>query len=254
MNCPRCKSEIPNDSKVCEVCGKKLQKKKLSSVFKEKKKKNKSADTLTKKDTKFKIILALSVTAVIVALVAVIIIFIDDNTGKNIVDDLKEFVGQPVKTAINETDVYFDDESAFETVNFNTDFDYIIEDDKDVEIDGVKFPKWAIFISADDNDKITSVKYVDFTVLKKNSKGAEVDKEINLNIFSMGDDYRTIAKAIDCDAFSVTYDGLSIIYEYRYYFENDFKDEQGMTLQVVFDNDNDFIYSTSQRIIPDYIE
>lgn len=254
MTCPRCKCEIPNDSKVCEVCGKKLQKKKLFASFKERKKGVKSVDSAVKKDTKFKIILAVVITVAIIGVIVAIILKIDDNSGLNLSDDLKEFVGEPVKTAINESDVYFADESAFDAANFITEFDYIIEDDKSVEIDGVKYPKWAIFIEADEKDTIEVIRYVDFSVLKKNSKGEKVDSEINLDKFAIGDKFKKVAKVVDCDAFSITYEGGSVAYEYRYYFKNDYKDEQGMTLNVVCDLEGGFIYSTTQRQIPDYID
>lgn len=254
MTCPRCKCEIPNGSKVCEVCGKKLQKKKLFSSFREKKKDSKSVDSAVKKDTKLKIILAAVVTVAIIAVIVLIIVLIDDNSGLNLSDDLKEFVGEPVKTAINETDVYFADESAFEAANFITEFDYIVEDDKSVEIDNVKYPKWAIFISADEKDTIKSIRYVDFSVLKNNSKGEKVDSEINLDKFTIGDKFKKVSKVIDCDAFSITYEGGSVKYEYRYYFKNDVKDEQGMTLEVVCDLEGGYIYSTTQRNIPDYVD
>lgn len=251
MNCPRCKCEIANDSKVCEVCGKKLQK---TNIFSSKEKKNKNTDSKIKKETKLKIFGAVAVTALIIGLIITIIVMVDDNTGLNFTDDLKEYVGEPVKTAINETDVYFADESAFDAVNFITEFDYIVEDDKDVVIDGVKYPEWAIFISANDKDVITRVKYVDFRILKKNPKGVKVDSEINLDKFTMGDKYKKVAKAIDCDVFAIDYNGPSVTYEYRYYYKNDFKDEQGMTLKVVCDLEGGYTYSTSQRSIPDYVD
>lgn len=256
MNCPRCKCEIPNDAEVCEVCGKKLRKKKLFSSFKEKKKEKKvknSADAAIKKDTKLKIILAAVVTALIIGIIVFIVSVVDDNTGVNLVDDIKDYLNSPVKTAINETDVYFADESAYEITNFITDFDYIIEDDDSVEIDGVEYPEWAIFINADDKDEIRSIKYVYFGALEKNPKGSKTDKEISIDKFTTGDKYRKVDKEIDAEVFSITYEGGSITYDYRYYFKNEFKDEQAMSLSVVCDWENEYIYSTAKREIPDYV-
>lgn len=251
MTCPRCKCDIPNDSTVCEVCGKKLKKKKLFS--KKSDKKTSTSKTEIPKETKIKIAIAVSAFAVLIALIIAIVVAIDDNTGVNLADDLKEYLDEPVKTAINESDEYFADESVFDAVNFLTEFDYVIEDDKDVEIDGVNYPRWAIFIVADEEDVIKSVRYVDFRVLKKNEKGIKLDGEVNLNKFKMGEKYRKISKEIDCDVFSITYEGGSVTYDYRYYFINDSKDEQGMSLSVVFDQDGGYIYSTTQRNTQDWI-
>ena len=253
MTCPRCKSDIPDNTEKCEICGKKIKKCKALSKFKDKKKPRSEKKTISRQ-TKLKILTAAIVTLALVIVIVFIINKVDNNTGINLSEDIKEYIDSPVKTAINETDAYFADESDFDAVNFLTDFDYVIEDDKDVQIDGVSYPVWAIFVSVNDDDEITSVTYTDFKVLKKNDKGIKTDKEINLDKFTSGEKYRKLANEIDINPFSITYENSKVIYTYKYYFENDFHDEQAMSLEVVYSvDDMTYVYSTSQREVEDWL-
>ena len=248
--------DVPDDSKVCEVCGKKLTKKKLLSSFRNhKNEKNSDAKKLNvSNETKIKIVAAVVVTAVIILVVILIVNRIEDNTGINLAKDIKDFTGEPLKTAINETQNYFADESAYDSVNFLTSFDYVIEDEDNLKIDGVKYPEWVVLITTDDNDKITEVKYVDFTILKKNSKGTKIKSEINLDKFTAGDKLRKVVKDIDAEPFSITYSDGSVTYNYKYYFVNDVKDEQAMSLDVVCDLEDSYIYSTTRRQTPEWLK
>lgn len=251
MTCPRCKSNIPDNSTVCDVCNKKIKKKKI--ISKEKKSTEKK-QLNNKLKEKLKIIIPVIIGVIILVLLVFIVIKkIGDNTGLNLSDDLSEYIGEPIKVAINETDEYFADESKFEPANFVFEFNYIIEDDDSVKIDDVKYPCWAIYIVTNDNDEITQVKYVDFRILEKNSKGCKTDGEINLDKFVLGDKFRTVNKTIEIDPFCITYNSGTIVYDYRYYFKNDYDDEQGMTLSVTLDNEEGYIYSTSQRDIPNWL-
>lgn len=248
MTCPRCKSEIPDDSLRCEVCNKKIRKNK-----KHKPKPPKKDRKPIPKEVKIKFLIGAVVTILIIVVVVVIAKKVDDNTGVNIADEMQEFIDSPVKVAINETDEYFADESVFDALNFLGSFDYVIEAEKGVEIEGVNYPKWAVFVNTNDEDVIESVKYVDFRVLEKNSKGVKADKEINLERFVLGDKFKSVNKEIEIDPFAITYTAGTISYDYRYYFENEYDDQQGMTLNVVLDNDLEYIYSTTQRQVPDWI-
>lgn len=248
MICPRCKSNIPDNSVRCEVCDKKIKKTKTSknSALKEKAK-------AIPKETKIKLLISVIVTVAIIVLILLVIKKVGDNTGKNLSESLSEYIGEPVKVAINETDEYFADDSNYSALNSITPFNYIIEAKKSVSVDGVNYPKWAIFIFTNDSDVIEQIKYVDFNALKGNTKGYETKREINLDKFAIGDKFRVVNKEIDIEPFMITYRSGTIIYDYRYYFKNDSKDEQGMTLSVALDEDNGYVYSTSQPIIPDWI-
>lgn len=253
MTCPRCKSNIPENSTVCEVCNKKIKKKNLFSK-KKKDMQNEKKQINSKLKEKLKILVPVAIAVVaLIVIILIIVKTIGDNTGLNLSDELSEFIGDPLKVAINETDEYFADESKFESANFIFEYNYIIEDDDSVQIDGVKYPNWAIYIVTNENDEISQIKYVDFRALKKNSKGYKTDDEINLDKFVLGDKFRTVNKTIGIEPFSITYNSGTIVYDYRYYFDNDFDDEQGMTLSVTLDNDEGYIYSTSQRDIPNWI-
>lgn len=248
MTCPRCKSEIPDNSVRCEVCDKKIRKNKKHKNCHSKKEKKPIP-----KEVKIKFLIGAIATLLIIFVVIIIAKRVDNNTGLNVAEELKEYIDSPIKVAINETDEYFADESQFDAVNFLCEFDYVIESEKAVEIDGVNYPKWAVFVFSSDDDVIKEIKYVDFKVLKSNPKGVKTDKEINLDKFVIGDRFKTVNKEIKIDPFAISYTSTTVSYDYRYYYENEYDDQQGMTLSVVLDNDLEYIYSTTQRQVPDWI-
>lgn len=258
MICPRCKCEISDDSKTCEICGKKIAKGKRF-FGKSKKSKTKVNPMLEKEpkkisaESKIKLIAAVLATVAVVIVILVIIVKVNNETGINTAKEIAEYINEPILTARNETDIYLSDESAFDGVNNLAKFHYVVESEKHVEVDGVKYPKWAVLVHLNDNDEIANITYVDFTVLKKNHKGCKTDGEITLDEVKTGDKYRKTVDKIDAEPFAVVFDGTNTTYVYKYYFINEYKDEQAMTLSVVFNKNNDYAYSTSQRLSESWI-
>ena len=260
MICPRCKCEIADDSKICEFCGKKIRKKKLSLFAKNKIDKNKAldfADSSAKSSTSpavaVKFAAGLVVCAVLVVSIILIIVTLTKDDGLNYAKDLSEYINQPILTARNETDIYIADESAYDSVNNLISFDYIVECEKDVEADGMTFPKWAVVIRLNDNDEIANVTYIDFTIMKKSYKGEKTKEEIILDKFAVGDKLRKVNAEIGIDPFTVSFNGIRVTYNYYYYFENNHKDEQAMSLSVTATEDDLYDYSTSQRVYQPWI-
>ena len=260
MICPRCKCEIADDSKVCEFCGKNLEKKKFSSIFKNRKtdKKQNIPKPLENKPgadsgTIVKVIIALLVTALIFILAIIIIINLNKDNGLNYAKSLSEYINAPILSARNETDIYIADESAYDSVNQMIRFNYIVESEKDVEADGVTYPEWAVLIRLNDNDEIANVTYVDFTVMKKSYKGEKTNEEINLDKFEAGEKFRKVRAAVDLDPFTVSFNGSTITYNYCYYFKNNYNNEQAMSLSVVITESDEYCYSTSQKVFEPWI-
>lgn len=249
MICPRCKSEIPDDSKYCSICDKKIKIKK--NLFKSKETADSSfekvEDNLSLKK-KLKFLLAVIITVVVVLIILLIVLKVNNVSGINTAKDLSKYINKPILTARNETDIHLLEESKYNGVNSLAQFDYLVESEKNIKIDGVKYPHWAVYIVLNDNDQIAKVQYTDYKKLKKHHKGVKLNEEIDLSKFSKGDKYKKVSAEIDIEPFSVVYaDGITT-YIYKYYFINSHKDEQGMSLAVVYNKKNQYQYSTSQRI------
>ena len=52
----------------------------------------------------------------------------------------------------------------FQGVNNALNFDYIIESDDSVNVDGINYPEWAALVTVDDEERIQTVKYSNFKV------------------------------------------------------------------------------------------
>lgn len=74
--------------------------------------------------------------------------------------------------------MHFKDESAFQGVDNALNFDYIIESDDSVNVDGINYPEWAALVTVDDEERIQTVKYSNFKVLKNNANG---EKRVKLS-------------------------------------------------------------------------
>ena len=113
---------------------------------------------------------------------------------------------------------------------------------------------WVMMRSTTDKSQnIKTVKYCDFKLLKKNIKGVECKKLINLDKFDKGTPYSKVEDEIDIDPYSITYANDLVTYRYRYWYDSDSGDEQQVVLDVSFDGDNKFLYYTSTMVYPEHL-
>jgi hypothetical protein len=66
--------------------------------------------------------------------------------GENTAESISEYIGVDVAKAQKKLDMHFKDESAFQGVNNALNFDYIIESDDSVNVDGINYPEWAALV------------------------------------------------------------------------------------------------------------
>ena len=74
--------------------------------------------------------------------------------GENTAESISEYIGIDVAKAQKKLDMHFKDESAFQGVNNALNFDYIIESDDSVNVDGINYPEWAALVTVDDEERI----------------------------------------------------------------------------------------------------
>ena len=115
------------------------------------------------------------------------------------------------------------------------DYDRICESDSTVKVGGVEVPEWAVFISLDGNDKISSVTYYNFKALKKNWKGVKVSEPIDNTSIAYNMTKKEADKIISLAPLAVTYSNDdTATYLYKYYFLDENGNEQVYRLSVTY--------------------
>lgn len=266
MDCPKCGKKIGDKDNVCTNCGvvirENAENTKLSTkLFNKKNKKKNPLETsklgkTEKLRSKFgmkhlKILIGVIVAALIVLLIITLVVSIASGKGKKLANKTSEYVGKSVAVAESKLDVKFKDKSAYAGLNKALEFDYVEESEDSVKVDGVTYPEWAVLIKVDKKQYINTVKYCDFKLLKKNIKGIECDKLINLDKFDKGTSLDKVLDAVDIDPYSISYANDLVTYRFRYWFDSDTGDEQQVVLDVSFDGDNKFLYYSSNLVYPE---
>lgn len=252
MVCKKCKEVLPDDAEVCTCCGAKIKHKKQ----KEKKNRLDAGDALKPKSSlssKIKIVVTVALAAVAAAIVIALIVSLVSDDGKKTAEVLSEYIGQTMLEARNDSDIKVFDESKFSAVNNAMKFNYLVEDDDSVKVDGIKFPEWVVTVCLNDSDEIVTVTYTDFTTCKKNHKGQKADKVIDLDNVMKNEKYKNVEKEIDLDVYSIKYENAFITYTYKYYYEDEAGNEQAVRLTVTYNVNMEYQYYSSELVYPDDI-
>ena len=70
---------------------------------------------------------------------------------------LSEYIGEDILDAVNESDIKIADESKFTAVNNAMKFDYIVEAEDSVKVDGINFPEWVVTVCLNEENEIVTV-------------------------------------------------------------------------------------------------
>ena len=256
MVCKKCKEVLPDDATVCTCCGAKIQQKRSKRHGSARNGADSSASAEKKKMTvssKIKIVATVLGIAIVIAAVVILIVSMFVSDGKKTAEVLSEYIGQTMLSARNDSDIKVYEESNFKAVNNAMKFNYLVEDDDSVKVDGIKFPNWLVTVSLNDEDEIVTVTYTDFTVCKKNHKGQKADKLINLDNVMKNEKYKNVEKEIDLDVYSITYENAFITYTYKYYYEDEAGNEQAVRLTVTYNVNMEYQYYSSALVYPEDI-
>ena len=165
MECPKCHKSVDDDDIFCPNCDTRLRPEKNTSIMKRFKKQNKplNVEIVGEKkhklsESKLKLILITVAVVLLVVLVVLIVVNIISGKGENTAESISEYIGVDVAKAQKKLDMHFKDESAFQGVNNALNFDYIIESDDSVNVDGINYPEWAALVTVDDEERIQTVK------------------------------------------------------------------------------------------------
>ena len=200
-----------------------------------------------------KTIAILLVAAVVIVFAIILIIRLTTEEGKKKAEKLSEYLGTNVGSAEDKLNMHLKDNSAYAILNKSDAFDYIYESEDSVNISDIKFPEWTVTVIKTSSEKIDSVIYTDYNLLKSDSRGEKLAKRPDLDSFGRSTKMKTVLDAIDTSPFRIIYSLDSTKYEFRYCYELDNGDIQSVALIVCADLEGKYIYSSSEDLDPFFI-
>lgn len=193
-----------------------------------------------KKNTAFRIKLVLAAVAVIAVVIIIFIIAgsISSTKGAKIADKVP--LGRNIEYCIKETGEEFASTSQYKDMKSVSNFDYICESDKTVNISGISVPEWAVLVTEDSSRILDTVEYYDFRTLKNGWKGEHSNIRFTQETVSYGMDMKTVNKTIGFTPYYTkkTSDNKSLNC-YRYYIvDSDTGTERVFNYYVEFNDVN----------------
>lgn len=273
MKCPICKADIADSLAKCPECGyefsDKKDKKKKFSLFSLFKKKNTEPETEIlpdndgKKKLSFKVkaILVFIALIIVVVIVAIIINSINASRGVRLTEELSEAIGRSIAVAEKNAKIELVEESAFPAADKLLQRQgamYLYESSNEVEVDGVSYPEWVIYVSLDEKSDVSKVEYYDFALLEENYKGEKTKAEIDISQIVVDDKRKDVEKLLKIEPSKIEYSEQTVKYCYNYYFVNDDGDQEARAFYIVYDRDNDRVMNTyrlelSEQWAPRYL-
>lgn len=192
-----------------------------------------------------KLIATVALAVVVVALIAVLIYFvsgiISGSEGKKLAESLKDDLGKSIAMAEKNTGRTLETTSEYSVLKNIVDYDYICESKNTVKVGGIQMPEWAVFITIDNNDKISSVVYYNFKLLKSNWKGQKTSANIDTSLITYNMTKKEAEKIVSVSPLAVTYsndDTTTYLYKYYYADKTDSGNEKAYYLCVIYNMDD----------------
>lgn len=270
--CSKCGTENSDGEMFCKECGTELysgenvspdnsekdkKNKDKKDKFKDKKEKSflkgKKSDKRNSKEegvgkekvkktiprsVKIKIFVGIVAFAVVIVLFFVITSLVTASKGENIASKVP--LGRNIDYCIKETGADFSASSAYTSMRSVSNFNYICESEKSVNIDGIVVPSWAVTVSEDSTGILESVEYYNFNLLKGGWKGEHSAIRLTKDSVTYGMDEKAVAKAIGFKPYYIkkTNDDKQISC-YRYYIvDNDTGTERVFNYFVEYNDVN----------------
>lgn len=233
MNCPECGIEIDDNEAFCPKCGaeimtaipessnKKTTKKK--SLFKKKKADNETSSEDKKKKLKLVGIVVIIAIFVIAAVIIAVNIAasIKANEGRKLLEKIP--LGRDVEIIEAETEMDFDDTSAYGAVGHIADFEYVCESEESIVVGGITVPSWAVVLKKAPNDAISEATLLNFNAIEHNWMGEKTAIAIDLSVIEFGTTIKKAEKVLGLDPYTIirkSGDNTSV-YVYRYHYVDD---------------------------------
>lgn len=275
MKCPKCSFEVGDQDARCPKCGSELF---IDTVLadkiftngvkpsdisfedesepvpaKKKKQRTKTRSSAKQKKSSFdlgrmKLPIIIILTLIVLVIVVLLVLSLRATKGEKVAKKAADYIGADYETVRDKLGAKTKEESAFKGLTAVIEYDYIAESEKEIRLDGVNYPEWAVIFMLDSQKRIQTVKYCDFKNIKNDLKGEKKEHAVNLDKFNRGAKQADVEKELDMNYYSITYTKSGTTYTYRYWYENDAGDEQPVVLYVNYDKDGDYVDHSSELI------
>ncbi|MGN1134182.1 MAG: hypothetical protein ACI4RN_06995 [Oscillospiraceae bacterium] len=263
MVCPRCQKPVGDNDNVCGNCGLPLndagenavkEKKKAKKLFAKKDKVPKQPETAGEKKSHNKTVLITAIVCVaaiaLVVVIAAIVANVTGDKGEKCASSVAKYIGTPLKDAEKNTEYSFKEDSAYNVLNKALEFDKIYESKNEIKINDINYPMWSVTVSLGSGDKIDSVIYTNFEIVKSDTRGVKKDTSINLDKFDKGTSYSEIKDYLELEPYKIAYKKGVTAYVYKYYYIADNGDAQPVILEVDFDSNKKLTNYSSELVYP----
>jgi hypothetical protein len=183
MICPKCNSEITEDTDFCGICGAKL------ADFDEAElnidnhaKSNRQIKQERRKALKKKLLSRIKLAGGILAVIAVVIVAIlivsslKRSEGERIFANVP--LGRSIEIVDKDTGVTFEVYSEYDVLSTINAYSYVCESDSSVTVEGISLPDWAVLLTKNSQNNISRVSYYEFAALRSSWKGSTANIEI----------------------------------------------------------------------------
>ena len=254
MRCPECGFEIAENDVFCGSCGAEIltdteiapsgkseteepEKKKS----KKKKKKNPAGNSGNKRKLALIIAAAVVIIAVIVIIIVCIVIAVKASKGRKLFDKVP--LGRDITMIEATTEEIFErgESSVYGALNHIADYNYICEAEKNVDVDGIKLPEWAVLLNEDYSGNINKATFYNFSILKHSWMGEGMASKIESSAIEYGMKIRTAERTLGMKPYTIVKenDGNTSTYAYRYHYtDEDSGNTCVMNFYVVADDSN----------------
>ena len=238
MICSECKSEIPEDVKVCPNCSAELCNNKKEKSEKRKRKSGK------KVKVRGRIIAFLLILFSVIVIVFTLFASVSSNQGYRRAQKIAKKIGENPEKAYTSSKADFVSSSDYDFLNELTDFTVLNESDNRISVYGVGLPSWIVFCNEDSFGKLESVSYFDFRILKNNINGIKQKSRIDVSQISTGMKMSEADKIIGMKPYQIVFSENIISKKYKYYY----KDKQNGNINayyitVIFNSETNIVNS-----------
>ncbi len=237
MICPFCDTPIDDNSLCCPNCGKPLDNKGAAKATV----KDNTPKGVNKQQTVQMLKAVGIIAAIVLLIVGVVIIFtvlIFGSKGKKSADALANQLGRSIERAEADTGFELEGASMYDSVLKKVvPYNFILESDKKVKVDGMVLPSWVVFIVTNSENKIQEVIFYDFSIQQTNWKGEKRGEKFDEGKLTYGDKIKTVSNQLGISPLMIRYsnnDTTQYIYKY-YYVDKESKNEIAYSMTINYD-------------------
>jgi uncharacterized protein YoxC len=191
MICPKCSSEITEDTDFCGICGAKLADFADQTSYRDEYDSEHSHSRKSRRaELRRKFISRLKLAGGIIAVIAVVVVALfivsslKKSEGQRIFDNVP--LGRTVDIVEKDTGVAFEVYSAYDVLADISSYSYVKESEESVSVEGIRLPEWAVMLSKNTQNNINKVSYYDFAALKSSWMGEKRAEQVDQSTIEYG--------------------------------------------------------------------